>query len=173
MAQVGEIENVNASAMERVNLIKENETYKECLGKIAECEIDRIYCKHNMEHFMDVARIAYIMVLEKGLNIKKDIIYATALLHDIGRFEQYLRGIPHEEASAELAPEILEAGGFSNDEIQSIITAIASHRKDKGEAATLESIFYQSDKLSRACYNCRATETCNWSDEKKNMKIKY
>lgn len=42
-----------------------------------------------MEHFLSVARISYLMVLEKNLDIPKDIIYATAFLHDMGRADQY------------------------------------------------------------------------------------
>lgn len=157
--------------MERVNLITENETYKECMKKIAHWEKDRIYCKHNMEHFIDVARIAYIIALEKDLEIKKDIIYAAALLHDIGRFEQYERDIPHEKASADIAPEILKASGYSSKEIDIIVSAILNHRKGKGEPGTLDRIIYKSDKLSRACYSCSAEATCNWSSDKKNLKI--
>lgn len=159
--------------MERVNKILENETYKECLAKNSQWEKDRIFCKHNMEHFMDVARIAYIMVLEKGLDIRKDIIYAAALLHDIGRFRQYENGTPHEKASADIAPEILADSGFSEKETDKILKAILDHRKYDGEHGNLSYILYKSDKLSRACYSCGSASLCDWSEEKKNLKIKY
>ena len=50
--------------LEKVNAILNNRTYKEYLNKLAQLEKDRIFCNHNMEHFLDMARIAYIMVLE-------------------------------------------------------------------------------------------------------------
>ena len=71
--------------MNRVDLILEHPKYQEYLDKIKQAEEKRIFCLHNMNHFLDVARIAYIMNLEEELGIAKEIIYATALLHDIGR----------------------------------------------------------------------------------------
>ena len=79
--------------LEKVNAILNNRTYKEYLNKLAQLEKDRIFCNHNMEHFLDMARIAYIMVLEEGLLYSKEIIYAIGLLHDIGRVKQYEEGI--------------------------------------------------------------------------------
>ena len=52
-----------------------------CLLYITEKE--RIFCRHGMEHLLDVARIAYITNLEEGLGIEKDVIYAAGLLHDV------------------------------------------------------------------------------------------
>ena len=65
---------------------------------LAEYEKNRIFCRHGMDHLMDVARIAYIENLEKNCGISKEIIYGAALLHDIGRYLQYTEGIPHERA---------------------------------------------------------------------------
>ncbi len=62
---------------------------------------------------MDVARIAYILSVDGAYAISKEIIYAAALLHDIGKWKQYEDGTPHEKASADLAEQILEASGFS------------------------------------------------------------
>jgi uncharacterized domain HDIG len=141
--------------------------------KNAQWEKDRIFCRHNIEHFMDVARIAYIMVLEKGLPINKEIIYAAALLHDIGRYMQYEIGIPHEKASADISQEILRVCGFNDVEIKEITEAILNHRKYNGEPDTFGGILYRSDKLSRACYSCSSKALCNWNSEKKNLKIEY
>ena len=38
-----------------------------------------------MRHFLDVARLAWIAGLEQGLGLDKEIVYAAALLHDIGK----------------------------------------------------------------------------------------
>ena len=102
--------------MERVNRICSHPLWQESLEKIEVLEKERIFCGHNMAHFMDVARIAYIENLERGLGISKETIYGAALLHDIGRHLQYLEGIPHEEGSGALAEGILEDRGFQGQE---------------------------------------------------------
>ncbi|MDZ7548672.1 HD domain-containing protein, partial [Clostridium perfringens] len=94
--------------MENVNKILNHTKYKELLDELNELEKEREFCNHTLEHFLDVARIAYIDVLEKGLNYNKEIIYSIALLHDIGRVLQYNEGIDHHEGSAIIALEILK-----------------------------------------------------------------
>jgi putative nucleotidyltransferase with HDIG domain len=159
--------------MERVtNIIKNNE-YEDCLKKIKALEKHRKYCKHNKKHFLDVARIAYILKLERNLDINKEIIYATALLHDIGRHIQYEKGIPHEKASAKIANSILKDSGFKGEEIKQIVSAIEEHRHKSSESSDLGTIIYEGDKLSRKCFSCSQQNTCNWKDDKKNYIIKY
>lgn len=158
---------------DKINAILQNENYKIYLAKNEEKEKTREFCHHDLQHFLDVARIAYIINLEKSINIHKDIIYAAALLHDIGRWMQYEKGIPHEKASAELAADILKACGFNENEIKEIIAAILMHRKVSTDEKSLSYLIYRSDKLSRGCFNCKALSECNWSEEKKNHNIKY
>lgn len=127
-----------------------------------------------MAHFLDVARIATIIHLEKQLNLDKELIYGSALLHDIGRYVQYDNGTPHEIASAEMAPIILQDCGFSDLEISSITDAILSHRKESMAGVNnLAGIIYQADKASRACFACKMESECNWKSNKKNLLIKY
>lgn len=156
--------------MLRVNSIINNQSYKSCLERLSEFEKDRIFCRHNMEHFLDTARIMYITVLENNLPIKKDVVYATALLHDIGRVLQYENGTPHHRASADFARDILPNCGFSKEETDEIVRAILSHRSDE-DGSTLGSLLYLADKKSRLCFNCRAEKDCYWSSEKKNREI--
>ena len=158
---------------ERINKILNNEKYKECLLRIEEAEKNREFCKHNIEHFVDVSRIAYIVVLENRLSYKKDVVYAVGLLHDIGRFKQYEDGTPHNIASSNLARAILEEAGYSLEEINEITYAIEGHRNFISDENSLQNIIYRSDKLSRKCFRCNACENCNWSYEKKNMIITY
>ncbi|WP_291549713.1 HD domain-containing protein [Clostridium sp. HMP27] len=158
---------------DKINAILQNENYKIYLAKNEEKEQTREFCHHDLQHFLDVARIAHIINLEKSLNINKDIIYATALLHDIGRWMQYEKGIPHDKASAELASDILSVCGFNQNEIKEILSAILMHRKISTDEKSLSYLICRSDKLSRACFNCKATLECNWSEEKKNHNIKY
>ena len=94
--------------MDRVNKILNNEKYKDYLKKNNFYEKNREFCKHDMEHFLAVARISYILCLEKGLNVNKDIIYAVGLLHDIGRWLQYEKNIQHKISSVNISEEILK-----------------------------------------------------------------
>ena len=155
----------------RVNSIINNNTYKEAIVKLEEYEEKREFCKHDMEHFMNVSRIAYIMTLEEGLNYSKDVIYAIGLLHDIGRVKQYEDGTNHDIASVEMSVEILKGTDFTKDEIDVILNGIANHRKESDNK--LEEIIYKADKLSRQCFRCEAENECYWSKEKKNFRITY
>lgn len=156
--------------MDRVNQILNHPTYKILLDELKELEKDRVFCNHSLAHFLDVARIAYIKVLEMGLDYKKDIIYAIALLHDIGRVEEYKIGTSHEVASAKIAREILEDLDFLKEEIDSICDCIEKHRTESNEE--LAKIIYDSDKSSRTCFACSVSDLCKWPNEKKNILLK-
>ncbi|MBM6861119.1 HD domain-containing protein [Clostridium saudiense] len=157
--------------MKKVDEILNNSLYKESLEKLLKYEEKRAFCRHDLKHFIDMARIAYIMVLEKGLSYSKELIYAIGLLHDIGRVKQYEEGIPHHIASVELSKEILKKIDFTDEEKNTIIKSIECHREESDDE--LGVIIYKSDKLSRECFNCKAINECYWSNEKKNLKINY
>lgn len=159
--------------MERFQKIVCHEKYKETYERLQELEKDRRFCGHDMEHFLSVARISYLMVLEKNLDIPKDIIYATALLHDLGRADQYQKGISHEEAGALLAEEILRDCGYNRQERKIMIDTILRHRELEDEKNSFASIFYRADKISRDCIHCKAKKDCYWPEEKKNNKYIY
>ena len=116
------------SRMERVFRIYKDEQFVDCMHKNDECEKERVYCRHGYDHLLAVARLGYIFSLERGYGIDKEILYATALLHDIGRWEQYLNGTPHDIAGARIADEILLRAGFDLTEREVITAAILSHR---------------------------------------------
>lgn len=157
--------------MDNINIILNNKEYKQALEKLNEYERNREFCNHTIEHFIDVSRIAYIMVLEENLSVSKEVIYAIGLLHDIGRVKQYEEGIHHDIASVEMSKEILKETSFTKEEINIILNGIANHRKESDNK--LEEIIYKADKLSRQCFNCKAEQECYWSSEKKNFKITY
>ncbi|MDL2250509.1 HD domain-containing protein [Lachnospiraceae bacterium OttesenSCG-928-J05] len=158
--------------MKIVNQVLEHPLYQRAYKELQEAEQDRQYCKHDLGHFLDVARLAYIMKLEEGLALDKETIYLAALLHDIGRARQYLEGIPHEEASALIAAEILRDLEVEDRQIAEILGAIGGHRASKEEKdGSLGGILYRADKKSRACYACVAAATCNWPEDKKNNKL--
>ena len=164
--------------MERVTKIISNELYKESQLAIDDYEKERKFCNHSFNHYLDTARIAYIISLEEEYKFDKEIIYATALLHDIGRVDEYKLGISHDIASAQKAKIILEQCYFKDNEIEIICEAIKNHREYKNKinsnkGMTLSELLYRADKLSRCCYNCNAYLECKWDDEIKNNNIKY
>lgn len=175
--------------MKRVNLIYEHPIFQEKFQALQKAETDRPFCNHTLEHLMDVARLMYIYSLEHGISISKEIIYATALMHDIGRIDQIEKGIPHEKAGAALCDAILPECGFVKNEIQMIQAAILRHRTDiyrtdisenlcdgkksVSENELLSDMLYWADKKSRNCFACRMREACNWDEEKMNLAIEY
>ena len=160
--------------MKEIELIRKHPLYLSSCKRLEELERDRRFCRHQMPHLLDVARIAYIRSLENGLGLKKEVIYAAAILHDIGKASQYTEGIPHETAGKETAEKILEdTDTFTGEERQMILQAILEHRRDSENQSVLGRLLYESDKLSRACYACPAEKECNWSSGKKNMEIKW
>jgi HD superfamily phosphodiesterase len=158
--------------MKRINQILANEDYIKYLSKNKEAEGGRIYCHHDIAHFLDVSRIAYIISLEEKLNVNKEILYAMGLLHDIGRWMEYESGIDHALASKNLAEGILLDCDFSETEIQEILTAIESHRNIKS-TSVLGDLLYRADKLSRNCLHCSAIGTCKKFQNKEVPVILY
>ncbi len=148
--------------------------YQEYVDNIKEDEVNRPFCKHDMTHFLDVARIAYILSLEDGVAIDKTLLYATALCHDIGRFKEYREGIGHEIASTSLSYDILLDAGFDEDSITYIQDAIIHHRDASiREEKTLRGYIYRADKASRPCHTCSIERSCNWETRKKNLSLTY
>ena len=73
--------------MYRLNEVVHHWIYQDYYGRIKRLEKERIFCCHQMTHFLDVARIAYIKNLEENLGFEKDVIYTAAVLHDIGKIK--------------------------------------------------------------------------------------
>ena len=158
--------------MDRINRILNHDLYKTYLERNEQAEADRRFCRHNIGHLLDVARIGMLFNLEEDYGLPKEIVYGTALLHDIGRFRQYEDGMPHELASAELAPQILRDCGYTDQETTVMIEAIRNHRNASvADDRDLNGLLYRSDKASRGCYVCSVIEECNWSNRKKNQDL--
>lgn len=152
--------------MQRCNNIYNHPLFKERMNIITEKEINRIFCPHNLEHALDVARIGYIMILEGGYDIEKELFYSASLLHDAGRYGNK----PHNESGAELAEKILPECGFTPDETKLIANAILGHRTDS-QTDVFSKILYDADKRSRICSECKAQKECYWETEKRNHDI--
>ncbi len=158
--------------MKRVDRILADKTYQLHMKKIEEAEVFRNFCRHNMGHFLDVARIAMILNLKEAYQLPEEEIYAAALLHDIGRWVQYETGEDHALVSARFAPEIMNNCGFLEEEQTRITAAIANHRNAGiAEEKSLSGLLYRADKLSRPCYCCKSEPDCNRKGDKKNRNL--
>lgn len=160
--------------MDRIDRIIKHDLFMDGLNKNRAAERDRRFCRHDMTHFLDVARIARAINAEEKIGADVELIYAAALLHDIGRHLQCSHGTPHELASAEIAPGILGDCGFDEKEICVIVEAIRSHRDERAAGErNLKGLLYRADKLSRACFCCQAEPECSWKDGRKNLSLNY
>lgn len=161
--------------MDRVSMLLQNNNYISYIMEIKMLEAERTFCRHDMNHFLDVARIMMILKYEEHIDLSKELIYVTALLHDVGRGVQLKSGVPHEEAGAEIAEGILKECGYDDEtEIAQIVKAIQSHRNEEIKSdPNLSGLLYRADKLSRACYACQAEDLCDWKIGKKNLELKY
>lgn len=164
---------IKERGMNIIEAIRRHPLFQKHYRQLEQAEKERRFCRHQMDHLLDVARIAYIQNLEAGLGFSKEMIYAAAILHDIGKAVQYEQGIPHEAVSAEIAGVILDdvQNSFSEEEQQEILRAVRRHRKYREDMTPFEKLLYTSDKKSRQCFACHVEQECNWSMEKKNMGI--
>lgn len=159
--------------MKNTDIVLNHKLFNKKINKIEDDEKTRVFCKHDFSHLMDVARICYIINLEENLNIDKDLIYVTALLHDLGRADEVDTGINHSILSQEIAQGILKDLDFNDESKQRIINAIKHHRTNEENDDRFIEIFYKADKLSRMCFGCPARSICNWPEEKKNKTVIY
>lgn len=159
--------------MKEIEKILKNTLFLECIQKINDLEKERIFCCHGIEHLLAVARIGYLYLLEHHIPIEKELFYATALLHDIGKWQQYQEGIPHETASASWSKRILKQTNFSQKEQETILSAIQTHRTYGTEHKdnSLNYVLWYADKHSRNCFLCSANAQCNWTSTEKNTTI--
>lgn len=159
--------------MERIDRVLNHPRFREELSALNTLEADRIFCGHDLTHLLDVARLMWIFNLEEEQGFSKEIIYAAALLHDIGRAEQYRSGVHHAEAGVVLGAEILQDAGFAEKESEMILNAIRGHSGSGSHVSALGVLLYRADKKSRSCYACPAADACNWPQDKKNLSLEY
>ena len=161
--------------------------YRNLQKEIEKLEADRIYCKHEFQHSLDVCRIAWILFMEEqiasqevadlqemDLSEWKERIYLTGLLHDIGRVAQYQTGEHHGEAGRKIALRLLDEIGCPDVWREEILFVVALHFGRDGERmrpGTLGDYICRADHSSRNCFLCNASETCKWLGEEKNKTI--
>lgn len=161
------------AGLQRVEKIVGHPVYRKSLLNNAEREKDRLFCRHDYQHMLDVARITYILLMEAGemdglirahgledYTAAREVIYAAGLLHDISRWRQYDAGIDHAQAGARDAVVVLRAAGFKEHEIEVVVRAIAAHRRGGPEGGLLGRYLARADDLARPCALCRMRREC-------------
>lgn len=157
--------------MYRVDKILKDPWYNECLKRNAQAEKNRIFCRHDLDHMLNVARITYMLILESldtvaatgkpGDPIKsKEVIYAAGLLHDMARWQEYETGEDHAVVSARMAELVLDRAGFNCTEKEVIVAAIHEHRTGGPDASPLGQYICRADDLARPCSRCNAKADC-------------
>ncbi len=160
--------------MYRVDKIFHDPWYIKCIERNALCEKNRRFCRHDLQHMLDVARITYILFLEGTgggkmaaapelecpVPLNKEVIYAAGLLHDIARWHEYETGEDHAAAGARMAGPVLDRAGFDMVEKDLITTAIKEHRTGGRKASLLGRYLCKADDLSRPCSRCQARREC-------------
>ena len=159
--------------MNRIDRILAHPAFRRALAEIEDCEAARPFCGHGTEHLLSAARLGALIAADEGIDVPRPLLYAAALLHDIGRAEEYRSGEPHETASLRMAEPILRECGFSPDETAEVLRAIEQHRSSwPGTRTQLGALLYRADKESRPCFCCPAAEQCNWPAEKRNLHLR-
>ncbi|NLP24466.1 MAG: HD domain-containing protein [Syntrophomonadaceae bacterium] len=159
--------------MKRVELLVNDELYNQYLQRNAEEEKEPKFCLHDFRHHLDVARIAYILVLEhndfkyfmqeyglSGRLAAKEVIYGAGLLHDIGKWQEYKAGVDHASFGAKLAREILPRAFFDPNEVELIARAVYEHRNISSTMSFLGERIHRADNLSRICISCEHDAQC-------------
>ena len=128
------------------------------------------YDQKNSAHQYDLWMHSLHVVCNLPRRMENDMVYLAALLHDIGRLQQYLTGEDHAAAGMRTAQEILRDTAFSASEQQAILQAVSKHRRGD-TAQVLGRILCEADDASRMCFACAAQDTCYWPEHRKNNTI--
>jgi len=168
---------------DKIKAILEHEEFIKRNKLIDMYEVDRKFCLHNLQHFLDTSRLTYILVLENnqykklfpGRDIEevKELVYAAGLLHDLGRVEQYLEGTDHALVSSKIAKDIMEDVGFAVENIEIVSQAIGEHREYSETNSSFGKKLYEGDKLTRQCQSCKVFDECKNELKHKQRKQIY
>lgn len=158
--------------MNTVHCLLHHDGFRQALSTIESNEQTRRFCRHGLDHALDVARICWILVLENHRDFSKETVYLAALLHDIGRS---ISNEDHDSASVRLAQDWLGDCQAPDSVIAEVTAAIAAHRQRSAvidpASATLGELLALADKRSRACFRCAAASECYWPENVKNKTI--
>lgn len=105
---------------------------------------------HDCQHIYRVLFYALEISRDYTDEIDEDVLIAAALLHDIGRNEQYRdKKVNHAIAGGDMAYKFLKSIGWEKKRAKHVRNAIYTHRYRKNEIPeTIEAkILYDADKL--------------------------
>ena len=140
--------------MKRIDQILSHPVFREQFALLQEAEKDRIFCRHTMEHFLDVARLMYIYNLEDQAGFSKEMIYAAGLLHDIGKaLTQEVEG-SHVQLGVDIAKKYKEN--------KDVIHAIEAHHNDVEPRTIIAMIVQAADAISAARPGARREDLDNY-----------
>lgn len=157
--------------MKTVTALLAHPDFRKRLAAIERKEATRRFCRHGLDHALDVARISWILALENGRPFDKETVYLAALLHDLGRSED---DASHDAASVRLARILLADCGASAETVAAVCAAIGAHREKAAvdpASASLGQLLAFADKKSRLCWRCAARDDCHWPEAAKNTTI--
>lgn len=118
----------------------------ESLKKYMEsCMSDSAHDTGHIQRVLDAA----LILSRKEKRVDTDVLIAAALLHDIGREEQFRTGESHALVGARLAKAHLREQGESEEFAQHVSDCIRTHSFRKNDPpATIEAkLIYEADKL--------------------------
>ncbi|AGK99777.1 UTP:GlnB (protein PII) uridylyltransferase [Desulfoscipio gibsoniae DSM 7213] len=106
--------------LRRANHILNDPWYRECVQRNAACEENRRFCRHDLQHMLDVARITYMLVLEGCVTTGNEI--TTGVPEDLPWFK-ILAGVGIKDITATTgkpgmlmqAKEVIYATGLLHD----------------------------------------------------------
>jgi uncharacterized protein len=119
------------------------------IREIVEKELSNLH--HDMEHVLRVYNLCLHLAKHEP-NVDWNILKTAALLHDIARAKEFhdkTGNVEHASLGAEMAEEILENLGYSEEKISKIKHCIKVHRYRRfREPQTVEAkILFDADKL--------------------------
>ena len=151
--------------MKRIEMLLRDPLYHDYMERNINEERNLKYCRHDLHHHTDVARIAYILVLENndlgyfvmeanlsGRLAAKELIYAAGLLHDIGKWKEYQMGVDHASMD-QIGARHLTRIHFNENEIKSSV-GYYEHRNISRDMSFLGERIHRADNLSRVCSQC-------------------
>ena len=128
--------------MKRIDQILSHPVFREQFALLQEAEKDRIFCRHTMEHFLDVARLMYIYNLEDQAGFSKEMIYAAGLLHDIGKSIDHEVEGSHIQIGVDLCRKYKESA--------TVINAVEAHHGDVEPETLIACVVQAADTISAA-----------------------
>ena len=114
-------------------------------GYMESCMRDSAHDKGHIRRVLDAA----LILARKEKNVDWDVLITAALLHDIGREEQFRTGESHAAVGARMARDYLLEEGADEAFAQHVSDCIRTHSFRKNDPpATIEAkLIYEADKL--------------------------